>query len=126
GKPRRATLTITATQTDVGKISLVIADDGGGIDPERLREAAARQGEDVAGLSEGDLVRLIFRPGLSTSPEVTDVSGRGVGLAIVQEKVEGLGGSIDVSSHKGAGTRFRLLLPVTLASLRGVVVSAVG
>lgn len=126
GKPRRATLTITATQTDVGKVSLVIADDGGGIDPERLREAAARQGEDVAGLSEGDLVRLIFRPGLSTSPEVTDVSGRGVGLAIVQEKVEGLGGSIDVSSHKGAGTRFRLLLPVTLASLRGVVVSAVG
>lgn len=73
-----------------------------------------------------DLTRLVFRSGVSTSPVVTGVSGRGLGLAIVQEKVEGLGGSIDVETRPGAGTTFRLLLPVTLASLRGVIVSAAG
>jgi two-component system chemotaxis sensor kinase CheA len=77
-------------------------------------------------MAEHDLTRLVFRSGISTSPVVTDVSGRGLGLAIVQEKVEGLGGSIDVASRPGAGTSFRLLLPVTLASLRGVVVSTAG
>src|SRR5690606_3582981 len=127
GKPRRATLTITAAQTDVGKVSLTIADDGRGIDVEKLRQAAQRLGtetaQDLAGMTAGDLTRLVFRSGVSTSPVVTDVSGRGLGLAIVQEKVEGLGGSIDVTSQVGVGTTFRLLLPVTL---RGGVVSAAG
>ena len=130
GKPRRGTITITAAQFDVGKAEIVIADDGAGIDLDRVRNAALKLGattaQELAELGEEAVAMLVFRSGVSTSGIVTDVSGRGLGLAIVQEKIERLGGSISLESRPGAGTTFRILVPVTLAVLRGVVIDVAG
>ena len=133
GKPQRAHLTVEAAQTD-GKIQLTISDDGAGIDRERVRAAALRLGKTVQENFEDDaqILALIFESGLSTSPMVTDISGRGLGLAIVREKIEALGGAIAVNSthansaHNNNGTQFRLTLPLTLATYRGVHVSSGG
>lgn len=127
GKSQRANLRVEANQVD-GKIQLTISDDGAGIDRERVRAAAARLGKVVPENDDGDvqLLAMIFESGLSTSPMVTDISGRGLGLAIVREKIEALGGAISVSSSLGDGTQFRLLLPLTLATYRGVHVLSGG
>jgi two-component system chemotaxis sensor kinase CheA len=81
---------------------------------------------ETARLAEADVTGLIFHSGLSTSPIITDLSGRGLGLAIVREKVEKLGGTIAVSSTPGVGTTFRLLAPLSLATFRGVLVEVAG
>lgn len=127
GKPARGTLTIEVTQQDSGRIQLLIADDGGGIDRDRVRAAAQRlSGDDGGGYDDEQLLSLVFESGLSTSPMVTDISGRGLGLAIVREKIEALGGTIAVDTQRGLGTWFRLTLPVTLATYRGVHVLSGG
>lgn len=126
GKPRRAALLIEATQTD-GKIQITIDDDGAGINRVRVREAAVRLGKTEQEVQDdAQLLALIFESGLSTSPMVTDISGRGLGLAIVREKIEALGGAIAVISNEGRGTQFRLTLPLTLATYRGVHVLSGG
>lgn len=127
GKPPRGTITLTVEQKEAGKIEICVSDDGTGIDLAQVKAAAARlgalSGEEMERLSEEEIVDLIFRSGLTTSPRITDVSGRGLGLAIVQENVERLGGRIAVESRPGVGTTFRLLLPVMLTTYRGVVVA---
>ncbi|TWB16829.1 hybrid sensor histidine kinase/response regulator [Nitrospirillum bahiense] len=130
GKAPRGTLAITVAQTEAGRAEIAIADDGGGFDVTRLRHAAAEQGlmsaEAAAALDDDAARALAFRSGLSTSGLLTDVSGRGLGLPIVQEKVERLGGGLAVESTVGLGTVFRIRLPVTLASFRGVLVEVEG
>jgi two-component system chemotaxis sensor kinase CheA len=129
GKPARGRITVAVAQHDSGKAEIVISDDGAGIDAERVLRAARQLGlaeaEDVPANDEGALP-LVFRSGLSTSPVLTEVSGRGLGLAIVREKVEKLGGAIAVSSVLGQGTEFRIVLPLVLASFRGILVEAGG
>ena len=93
-----------------------MADDGGGIDSERVKDKVLEKGlkseEDLQNLKESDLVDMIFLPGFSTKEEVTDVSGRGVGMDAVREEVERLGGTISVSSKIDEGTNFTIKLPV--------------
>jgi two-component system chemotaxis sensor kinase CheA len=122
-KAPRGTITIAVSAKDGNKIELIVADDGGGIKLNKVRQAAERLnllgGEEV---DEHVLFDLVFESGLSTSPILTDISGRGLGLAIVREKVEKLGGRVDLESQQGAGTQFRILLPSTLATFRGLLV----
>lgn len=123
GKPPRATVSLGIAAVEGDKVEFVVSDDGAGIAVEKLAAAAAKLGllkEDREGQRDVDLLPLVFQSGLSTSPIVTDLSGRGLGLAIVREKVERLGGAITVESEKGRGTAFRLTVPLTLATFRGI------
>ena len=108
------------------KVSIEVSDDGIGIDRGFIRRASVEKGivsaEEEAALTDDEAIWLIFRSGLSTNPIVTDLSGRGLGLAIVEETVTRLGGAVTVSSDVGKGTTIRMLVPVRLATLRGVVV----
>lgn len=113
GKPACATVTVRARSAG-DHVLIEVSDDGAGIDPERLRESAARKGLPV---EPGRELRLLFTPGFSTAATVTATSGRGVGLDVVASAVEALGGAVDVRSEIGAGTTFALTLPVTLGVL---------
>jgi two-component system chemotaxis sensor kinase CheA len=128
GKPPHGTITIAVTHDDSRKVEILFADDGAGIDIERIRAAAGRLGhvsaEQIDKLDERELFALIFQSGFSTSPIITDISGRGLGLAIVREKVDRLGGTIAVETRPDAGTTVRIVLPLTLATFRGVLVRA--
>ncbi|HUW69094.1 MAG TPA: response regulator [bacterium] len=130
GKPSRGSITITARSIEGNRVELTVADDGSGIDSGKIKEAAVRLGMmdayEARRMNEADAHKLIFRSGLSTSRIITDMSGRGLGLAIVREKVEKLGGAISVSSIPGDGTVFRLLVPSSLATFRGVLVEVAG
>jgi two-component system chemotaxis sensor kinase CheA len=128
GKPAAARVTITVGAVDGSKVEIALADDGAGIDPARVRAAAVRRGvvtaEAAAAMDEARSIALIFESDVTTSPIVTEISGRGLGLAIVRERVEKLGGRVLVESTPGCGTVFRLLVPVALAVFRGLVVRA--
>ncbi|MES2693888.1 MAG: response regulator [Verrucomicrobiota bacterium] len=127
GKASRGTLTIAVTQKSGGDVEIVVADDGRGVDAAKVTAHARRLkliGEDVEELSEGDALGLLFESGFSTSSTVTELSGRGLGLAIVREKAEQIGGSVAIESELGRGTTFRLQLPITLARFRGIFVMA--
>jgi two-component system chemotaxis sensor kinase CheA len=123
-KPQRATISLSAGYTDNGKAEIILSDDGAGINLPQIRQVAVDKGfitpEQSAQTNDQALIPLIFRSGFSSKQDVSHLSGRGLGLAIVQEKVEKLGGTIDVSSQVGRGTQFRLVLPLTLASFRGI------
>ncbi|MBP7334460.1 response regulator [Niveispirillum sp.] len=130
GKPAHATVTLSVSQREGGRAEIAIADDGKGMDLGRLASEAVAQGlleaEQAAGLASDQVMALAFQSGLSTSNAITDISGRGLGLAIVQEKVERLGGTVTVESLPGRGTTFRLLLPVTMAAFRVVMADVCG
>ncbi len=130
GKPPRGKIAVAVSLVESNRVEVVIADDGGGIDTDRLREAAVKLGLATPGspdqTGEQDTISLIFASGISTSPIIDDISGRGLGLAIVREKVERLGGAIAVETEKGRGTAFRITLPLTLSTFRGVLVQAAG
>jgi chemotaxis protein histidine kinase CheA len=130
GKPARGRITLSARQ-DGGWVVIEISDDGGGIPVEALREKALRKGflteEKAAGLSEQEVVDLIFLPGFSTSPIITDISGRGVGMDVVKRCiVDDLQGVVSVDSRPGAGTTFALRLPLSLAVMRVLLVEVGG
>jgi two-component system chemotaxis sensor kinase CheA len=128
GKGRKGTVSISCAPVDGGNVEILIEDDGAGIDCAKVRAAAARigilSGEQAEKLSEAEALPLIFHSGLTTSPLITDVSGRGLGLAIAREKVDKLGGRISLNRRPGGGTAFRIVLPLTLASFRAVIVQA--
>ena len=125
-KPPAGTIAVTVAGTEGNKVEIVIGDDGGGIDAARVRSAAVRRGvisqEDAGRLGERESLGLIFRPDVSTSPIITEISGRGLGMDIVKSEVERLGGRVDLETRIGVGTTFRLLLPLTLATFRGILV----
>ena len=130
GKSRRGTVTLILEQLPGNKLEITVTDDGAGIDPVRVRASAVALGlltaEQAAEVGDDAAFTTIFWSGLTTSPIVTDLSGRGLGLAIVREKVERLGGTIAVTSERGVGATFRMLVPMSLATFRGVLVRACG
>ncbi len=107
-----------------GTIVIEISDDGKGLDKKKILEKAVATGSVDAGanLSEQDIYRLIFLPGLSTAAKVTDVSGRGVGMDVVKKAIDKLRGKIDIQSAVGAGTTFIASFPLTLAIIDGMIV----
>lgn len=126
GKARRGRVDVSARPIESSRIEIIVADDGAGIDPVGVRRAAHKLGLPVAdtesGPNDAALLDLVFHSGLSTSAMVTDLSGHGLGLAIVREKVERLGGVVSVYSQFGSGTRFRIVVPLTLVTFHGVLV----
>ncbi|MGA1840471.1 MAG: response regulator [bacterium] len=127
-KPRHGIINFSITQTEGNKVEILFSDDGRGIDFERVKKEAAARGiiskKEEKTLKDHEALPLIFRSGVTTSPMITQISGRGLGLAIVQEKVEQLGGSLSLESNPGMGTTFRILLPVTMATFKGILVQA--
>ncbi|WP_333874666.1 hybrid sensor histidine kinase/response regulator [Methylobacter sp.] len=125
-KPLRGKISIVIFPRSGNRVEIDVSDDGAGIDTVKVKAAAARLGiqqqQDAFGSDDDTDVELIYQSGVSTSPIITEVSGRGIGLAIVREKVERLGGGIAVETQQGVGTTFRIELPLTLATYRGVVV----
>ena len=121
----RGRILIAVTQLENNKIQLCVSDDGTGIDVRQLREVAVRDGLRTQGQLEAtddaEALRLVFASGLSTSTVVSQVSGRGLGMAIVEEKVDYLGGSVTVDTEMGKGTMFRITVPATLATARGIL-----
>jgi two-component system, chemotaxis family, sensor kinase CheA len=109
-----------------GRIVIEVSDDGGGIDRARVKQIAAKKGliDADAPMSDEEVDNLIFLPGFSTASEVTNVSGRGVGMDVVRRAIQGIGGRISIASVPGKGSTFTLSLPLTLAVLDGMVVSA--
>lgn len=120
GKPPRARIVIRA-ELRGSQVEVVVQDDGKGLNFDALREQARRR-QLPEPSDEQELARLIFLPGLSTAAIITDVSGRGVGLDVVKSRVEALHGKVDVTSQVGAGVRFSLTVPLTLTTLRAVLV----
>lgn len=125
GKPDSGTIKLTARH-DAGNIVIGIHDDGGGLDVERIRKKAIANGilEEGIHLSRQELFQLIFHPGLSTAEQVTNLSGRGVGMDVVKRNIEELQGGIDIESEIGVGTSFSIRLPLTLAIIDGFHVTA--
>lgn len=127
GKPREGIVELRAFQ-EGGYVNIEVSDDGRGLDFRRLRERAVGDGvvsADAADqMSETDLGNLIFRPGFSTAHQVTDVSGRGVGMDVVKANVEKVGGSVRVVSEAGCGTQVHMRIPLTLAIIPALVVVA--
>ncbi|MGC2620882.1 MAG: chemotaxis protein CheA [Acidobacteriaceae bacterium] len=122
---KRPTAHIHLSARHSGATVLVgVADDGNGIDAEAVRRRAMEKGlvEEDAALSDAEIFALIFQPGFSTAERVTDVSGRGVGMDVVRQRVESLRGTIDVASQRGAGTSVTLRLPLTMAIIDGLLV----
>ncbi|MBN1812838.1 MAG: hybrid sensor histidine kinase/response regulator [Anaerolineae bacterium] len=122
GKPRRGAVTLTAEQLGQDVV-ICIDDDGAGLDLEAIRQAIAKHDKiEAESLTEAELIDAIFRPGISTSRIITDISGRGVGLDVVRRNVEALQGRVYVEWTPGGGASFTLTLPLRLTSSRGLLV----
>lgn len=119
GKPLVAKVTVSAAIRGA-MIEVVISDDGRGFDTQRIREIANQRGLSIP-QEERDLVRLVFHAGFSTARAITDISGRGIGLDVVQSKIESLHGTVDVDFTVGQGSRFTLNVPLTLTTIRAVL-----
>ena len=128
GKNPSGKIEIKILQNIDRKVELHLMDDGGGLDKVKIINSAIKSGiiqsKDVDKLSEKEIYALIFQSGISTSQFITDISGRGLGMAIVAEKVNKLGGSVEIQTTKDLGTTFILTLPQTLSTFRGVLVQA--
>lgn len=126
GKEATGTITLKAFH-DAGQVNLIISDDGRGLAPEKIAAAAIAKGliteQQVAEMSEKAKMELIFLPGFSTASEVTDVSGRGVGMDVVVTNIQSLGGIIELDSTPGQGTDIQIKLPLTLAIIPSQITS---
>ncbi|GAA0709145.1 chemotaxis protein CheA [Dactylosporangium roseum] len=129
GKPPQAAITLSAI-ADGDAVVVEVADDGRGIDPARVKLKAYERGlideEQLASIGDADAVNLVFQPGFSTADQVSDLSGRGVGMDAVRASVERLGGTVTMRSELGAGTVARLRLPLSMAVTQVMVVSVAG
>ncbi|QFU00097.1 Chemotaxis protein CheA [Halomonas sp. THAF5a] len=120
GKPSTGRLTLSA-QHQGGNILIEVIDDGAGLDRDKLLAKARDSGLAVSDtMSDDEVWQLIFAPGFSTAKEVSDVSGRGVGMDVVKRNIQGMGGHVEIVSRKGQGTTTRIVLPLTLAILDGM------
>lgn len=130
GKPARATITVTVAQVDGSKVEILVTDDGAGIDVDKVKASAVKHGllSESEARQRGDVEArdLIFHANVSISPIITRLSGRGLGMTIVREQAEKLGGTVAVASQPGKGTEFRIVLPSMLATFRGVLIEAAG
>ncbi|MEI6519445.1 MAG: hybrid sensor histidine kinase/response regulator [bacterium] len=123
-KSKTGTVKVTVAQVDSSNVEIIITDDGAGIDIERVKEAALKSQMPTFDEMYDDqgLLHYICQSGVSTSATITDLSGRGLGMAIVRENVEELGGIISLDTTPGVGTSFRILVPVTHTTFRGVLI----
>ncbi|MEM6413872.1 MAG: chemotaxis protein CheA [Pseudomonadota bacterium] len=124
GKDERGTVRLSAAHRS-GRVMIEIADDGAGINRERVKQIAIDKNliSPDADLSNSEIDNLLFMPGFSTAKEVSDLSGRGVGMDVVKRAIQALGGRINISSTPGKGSTFSISLPLTLAVLDGMVVN---
>ena len=123
GKPREGTITLKASHQS-GNIVIEVGDDGAGLSRERILSKARERGLPVSdGMSDQDVWGLIFEAGFSTADQVTEVSGRGVGMDVVKKNITAMGGRVDIESMTGVGTRMTVRLPLTLAILDGMSVA---
>lgn len=124
GKPARGSISLHAEHRS-GTVVVTIKDDGRGLNHEKIRAKAIERGllDAKATVSQEHIAQFIFGAGFSTAAQVTDVSGRGVGLDVVRSNIQSIGGSVEVSSTPGQGTQFTLRLPLTLAILEGLLVT---
>jgi len=124
GKPARGTIRLNAHH-DGDQVAIEVSDDGRGLDREKIVRRAVERGllaaETAAQLNESEALQLIFTPGLSTADEVTEISGRGVGLDVVKSALVDLKGTVELASKPGRGTTFRLMVPLTLASIQALL-----
>ncbi|MCG9679581.1 chemotaxis protein CheA [Vibrio sp. Isolate24] len=129
GKPRTGKVILSASQ-EGDHIELAIVDDGGGMDPDKLRGIAVKRGimdEDAASrLTNKECFNLIFMPGFSSKEQISDISGRGVGMDVVKTAINTLNGSIDIDSEMGKGTKITIKVPLTLAILPTLMVGVAG
>jgi two-component system, chemotaxis family, sensor kinase CheA len=127
GKPAEGVVSVRAYH-EGGQVTIEVSDDGAGIDLDAVRakavELASMTSEQAARMSERDVVDVLFVPGFSTADHVTTVSGRGVGMDVVRTNIERIGGSIDVSTRSGAGTTFKIRIPLTLAIIPVLIATA--
>jgi two-component system, chemotaxis family, sensor kinase CheA len=127
GKPAQGRLLLRAFH-EGGQVNVEVTDDGGGLDSERIRDKAIERGmlsaDQASRMSERELFRLIFLPGFSTAPKVTNVSGRGVGMDVVRTNIERIGGTIELQGTRGVGTTIKIKIPLTLAIIPALVVSS--
>ncbi|MGD9956214.1 MAG: chemotaxis protein CheA, partial [Candidatus Nanopelagicales bacterium] len=125
GKPAEGTLTLKAYH-ESGQVVVEVTDDGRGMDPAKVGAKAVEKGlvsrEQLARMSDREVLDLIFRPGFSTAEAVTNVSGRGVGMDVVRTNIEKIGGSVDLQSTVGEGSTVRVRIPLTLAIIPALVV----
>ena len=125
GKPRKGTVILTAEQ-EGDHILLTIEDDGKGMDAEKIRKTAVDKGlmdeESAARLDNKECYNMIFQPGFSTKTEISDVSGRGVGMDVVKTRIEQLNGSVEIDSQKGQGSKIIIKVPLTLAIMPTLMV----
>ncbi|MBS1954079.1 MAG: response regulator [Cyanobacteria bacterium SZAS-4] len=126
GKSPRGTLTISVLQQEGNTVEIVVTDDGAGINIERVKEIAVKNNlidrQRADAMTDEEAIPLIFQSSFSTSSTISEISGRGLGLAIAKENIEHLGGRLIVESRRGLGTTFRIKLPVTVATFRGVLI----
>ncbi|MHB8581278.1 MAG: hybrid sensor histidine kinase/response regulator [Ignavibacteriaceae bacterium] len=125
-KSSKGTITLSITHKEGNKFEILISDDGAGISLDSVKSAALKLGvitpEEINKMEEKEVLSLIFRSGISTSSIITDISGRGVGLAIVRDTIEKLNGIISIETKQNEGTTFRIILPLKLANFLGVLV----
>ena len=124
GKPPRGTIHLTSYHHG-NQVIVEIQDDGRGIDSQKIKDKAVEAGiiteEEADRMGEAAILALVFKPGLSTADEITEVSGRGVGMDVVQNVLHRLKGSVEIETRAGKGTTFRLKLPLTLAIIRALL-----
>ncbi|MBY0279014.1 chemotaxis protein CheW [Candidatus Binatia bacterium] len=129
GKPAEGRLFMRAFH-EGGQVNIEISDDGGGIDPEKLKQKALQRGlvhpDQLARMGEREILNLIFLPGFSTAEKITNVSGRGVGMDVVKTNIEKIGGTVDIQSKVGHGTTLKVKIPLTLAIIPALVVTSGG
>ncbi len=129
GKPPNGCLRMRAAH-EGGQVNIEISDDGTGIDLEKVKQRALQRGlitsEQASRMGERELSNLVFLPGFSTAEKVTNVSGRGVGMDVVKTNIEKIGGTVDLQSIRGIGTKLKIKIPLTLAIIPALIVSTSG
>jgi two-component system chemotaxis sensor kinase CheA len=126
-KPVEGLITLRAFH-EGGQVNIEISDDGRGIQLERVKQRALADGfvtaSQVAAMTEQEVLKLVFKPGLSTAEQVTNVSGRGVGMDVVRTNIESIGGTVDLTSEQGKGTKVTIKIPLTLAIIPALIVAS--
>ncbi len=129
GKPQHGRLLLRAFH-EGGNVIIEVSDDGGGIDPQKVKKSAINKGllrpEQADRMRDSELVDLVFLPGFSTAEKVSNISGRGVGMDVVKTNIEKIGGAVDLISRLGQGTTVKVRIPLTLAIIPGLVITSGG
>lgn len=126
GKPAKGKISLTITQSEAAHVCIELQDDGAGLKLDAIKRSAIKRNViseiDAPKLSDEETFDLIFRSGVTTAPVITDISGRGLGMAIVKEKIEKVNGSVTLTSKENEGSLFRITLPVTIAAQRAITI----